>query len=275
MPVRSLVTPLLAFVVLLLAVLLPDRTARADDPILLRILSYNINHGEGFDSRIDLNRITEVIRSAEPDLIALQEVDQGVARSGRIDQARLLAGRLEMEHAFGGNLELFGGAFGNAILSRFPIIAHENHRLPPHSEGEPRGVLEATVRLPDDGPALRILSTQLDHRRDDRDRLAAADALNAIASSGPPALLAADLNAGPGSPTHRRLGLRWARLGAESSPTVPAQEPTAAFDHILVTPAERWRVVEVRVLEATEASDHRPVLAVLRYLPEDDESPDP
>ena len=52
----------------------------------LRVLSYNIHHGEGLDGRIDLERIASVIRASEADLVALQEVDQSTERSGGVDQ---------------------------------------------------------------------------------------------------------------------------------------------------------------------------------------------
>ncbi|MEW4566561.1 endonuclease/exonuclease/phosphatase family protein [Tautonia sp. JC769] len=244
-------------------------SVQAEEPIRLRVLSYNMNHGEGIDARIDLNRITAAIEAAQPDLIALQEVDRGMARTGRIDQARLLAGRLGMEHAFGENFAFLGGSFGNAVLSRRPITDHENHPLPAPSGGEPRGALSATVSLSDGGPAIRIISTQFDHRQDDRNRLASADWLATLAESPDalPTILAGDLNASPASPTVQTLGSRWTPASLRPLPTVPADAPRAAFDHLFVAPADRWSIVEVRALDAPEASDHRPLLLVLDWLP--------
>ena len=59
----------------------------------MRILTYNIHHGEGLDGRIDLPRIAAVIAAQRPDLVALQEVDRNARRSGGVDQAAEL-GRL-------------------------------------------------------------------------------------------------------------------------------------------------------------------------------------
>ncbi|RUL89290.1 endonuclease/exonuclease/phosphatase family protein [Tautonia sociabilis] len=253
----------------ILALIFGLPTLRAQGPTQIRVLSFNINHGEGTDSRVDLTRITEAIREAEPDVVALQEVDRGMARTGRLDQARLLAGRLGLEHAFGGNLEIFGGEFGNAVLSRFPIAGAENHTLPSSGGGEPRGALEVTI-APERGPSFRLISTQLDHRQDDRDRLAAADRLVALADAegAPPAVLAGDLNAAPGSGPLDVLESRWTPTSQRPLPTVPADAPRAAVDQILVAPEGRWRVVEVSVVGEPSASDHRPVLAVLELLPE-------
>jgi endonuclease/exonuclease/phosphatase family metal-dependent hydrolase len=259
---------LATFAAVLIPLITSTPTAEAQEPFRLRVLSLNMNSGAGVDSRVDYNRITSAIRAAEPDVIALQEVDKGMVRTGSVDQARLLAGRLEMEHAFGGNFEFLGGSFGNAVLSRFPIAGQENHPLPSPAGGEPRGALEVTIH-PEGGPVFRLISTQFDHRGDDRNRLAAADRLAATADprGGPPTILSGDLNAPPGSASVNRLMTQWTPVGDGPLPTVPAPAPRAQFDHILVTPADRWRVVEVRVLDEPEASDHRPILAVLELLP--------
>ncbi len=55
--------------------------------------------------------------------------------------------------------------------------------------------------------------------------------------------------------------------GANSVLTFPSGEPMKWIDYVLVRPAERWEVVETRVIEERVASDHRPLLAVLRNLP--------
>ena len=58
----------------------------------LRLLTYNIHHGEGMDEVIDLDRIAELVRRTDADLVTLQEVDSVVDRTGRVDQAQVLAG---------------------------------------------------------------------------------------------------------------------------------------------------------------------------------------
>ena len=58
---------------------------------MVRVLTYNIHHGEGLDGRIDLPRQAAIMTSAAPDLVALQEVDRGTARAGGVDQLAELA----------------------------------------------------------------------------------------------------------------------------------------------------------------------------------------
>src|SRR5690606_78873 len=60
-------------------------------PLRLRVLSYNIHHGEGIDGKLDLERIAKVILAVKPDLVAVQEVDQNTERADKIDQPAELA----------------------------------------------------------------------------------------------------------------------------------------------------------------------------------------
>src|SRR5688572_17864158 len=98
--------PIVAF--LLLAAPLQ---ARADQtaPVTVRVLTYNIRHGEGMDRVYDLVRLADIMRATEPDLIALQEVDRGTERSGRTDQLEVLAGLLGMHGEFGRAIDFQGG----------------------------------------------------------------------------------------------------------------------------------------------------------------------
>ena len=105
--------------------ILPDRvrtrvlrfgTRTHPDPVDLRILTYNIHHGEGTDGLLDLERLAGVIGEARPDGVALQEVDAGTERAGGIDQAAAIAGHLGWEHAFAEAMPYQGGSYGEALL---------------------------------------------------------------------------------------------------------------------------------------------------------------
>lgn len=253
---------------ILFATLLGAR-ATAAEPIRLRVLSYNIHHAEGTDRKLDLERIAGVIRSVSPDLVALQEVDRGVKRSASVDQPAELARLTEMQVAFGQNIELQGGGYGNAILSRHPITRHQNHPLPNLEHGEQRGLIEAEIAIPGLDAPLLFLATHLDHRSDDRERLASAAAINELIANRPdqPAILAGDLNDGPDSATLHRFKLQWLRANDRPQPTIPVVKPTRQIDFVLVRPQVRWKTIEVRVLDEPVASDHLPIFAVLDLVP--------
>ena len=237
--------------------------------LTLRVLSYNIHHGEGVDGQLDLERIAKVIASVDPDLVALQEVDRNVRRTGQVDQPEKLARLTKMNVIFGDNIALQGGQYGNAILSRFPILEHHNGALPNFDDGEQRGVLEAGVQLPGSHPTLLFMATHLDHRREDKERVASARAINDRIEGHPGtvALLAGDLNDVPGSRTLVELGKYWSRANQAISPTTPVDEPNRQIDYILLRPADRWRVIQTRVLDEAVASDHRAIFAVLELQP--------
>lgn len=247
-------------------------SADRSSPLPLRVLTYNIHHGAGTDGRIDLPRIAATMRAAKPDLVALQEVDCVVQRSGLVDQASELARLTGMQMVFGGNLALGEGAYGNAVLSRLPIKEHRNHALPRFDEGEQRGVLEVVLEWPSGG-TIRVLATHLDHRHADRERVASAAEINRLARqhAGQPMLLAGDLNATPRSNTLRVLRKQW--RSSPPVPTVPVDRPTRQIDYVLVSPPARWRFRETRVLEESVASDHRALLAVLELAAEASQSP--
>lgn len=260
--------------VLFAAVLFPMRRAAGEDakPVRLRVLSYNIHHGEGTDRKLDLPRIAEVIKSVSPDVVALQEVDRNVQRSMQVDQPAELARLTGMHATFGRNIPLQGGEYGNAVLTRRPPKRQENHLLPRFDDGEQRGVLRVELDLAsDDGAkqALTFLATHLDHRRDGKERLASAQKINELASKSPaPAVLAGDLNDVIESATLGELQKAWTSANDKPLPTIPVTTPARQIDFILYRPADRWKVVEVRVLDEAVASDHRAIFAVLELRPE-------
>lgn len=89
----------------------------------MRLLTYNIHKGiGGRDRRYRLQRILDVIDTANADIVCLQEVDRNVRRSSFDDQPELLTKELGFEHfAFQINHKIKTGGYGNCTLSRFPI----------------------------------------------------------------------------------------------------------------------------------------------------------
>ena len=88
----------------------------------LRLVTWNIHKGIGTDREYRLDRVVQVLRDLDADLICLQEVDQGVQRSQHENQAERLAHELGYEHAaLGLNVCVGGGAYGNLTLSRHPL----------------------------------------------------------------------------------------------------------------------------------------------------------
>ena len=242
-------------------------TTEDDQNLRLRILSYNIHHAEGVDGKLDVPRIAQVILSVEPDLVALQEVDKNTTRTGKVNQDIELANITKMNSVFGSNITFQGGQYGNAILSKFPIIKNKNFLLPNVDSGEQRGLLRSQIQISNKENIL-FFSTHLDHRRSDTERLASAEAINQIISldNKSPAILAGDFNDVPESPTLKELGKLWLRTNKKILKTIPASKPSRQIDYIFVQPKERWKIIESQVLDEDIASDHRAIFSIIELI---------
>jgi endonuclease/exonuclease/phosphatase family metal-dependent hydrolase len=256
--------------------------ALAELPEEIRVVTYNIHHGEGADRKTDLKRIANLLLAVEPHVVALQEVDQGTRRAGGVDQPAELAKLTGMQVIFGRNIDFDGGGYGTAVLTKLPVKSHKKVKLksfyaPTSVNPEQRGV-QVLELGENDEPGILFLNTHLDYRPPDDERMASAKTINElVAKHGDrPAILAGDLNAIPESGPIEELRKQWQIVGteAEARPsaalpilTFPAEKPDKWIDFVLVRPAEKWEVVEVRVLDEGVASDHRPLLAVLRRKP--------
>src|SRR5262245_31825894 len=107
----------------------------------LRVMTYNIHHAAGMDTKLDVKRIGGVVNDATPELVALQEVDVGTSRSEKKDEPKELATFTAMHSAFGKAIDVGGGDYGNAVLSRWPILSQKVVQLPKTAAREQRVAL--------------------------------------------------------------------------------------------------------------------------------------
>ncbi|MFD7699302.1 endonuclease/exonuclease/phosphatase family protein [Streptomyces caelestis] len=241
----------------------------------LRVATYNIHAGAGEDRVFDLDRTAAALRGLRADVIGLQEVDvHWGARSDFVDEARALAGKLDMRVFFAPIYDLDPAGpdgerrrFGVAVLSRHPVRAAENHEITRLSTQTPDpvpapapGFAEVVVDVR--GAHVHVYTTHLDHRADPSVREAqVADMLAVLAADRGPKILVGDFNA---EATDPELAPLWERL-RDAAPggggTYPATDPVKRIDLVTVSPDVR--VTGARTV-ATEASDHRPVVADLR-----------
>lgn len=144
---------------------------------MIRILTYNIHGWLTADGRPNLDLLTEVIAATGADIIGLNEVYYPRVMAGDARPAlEALATRLGMHFVFGPCLRwpvqdhMPADAYGNALLSRWPIIANAAHHLTPKEEDqqqllaqkEQRGLLEGRILLPSN-ETLTVYVTHLDH----------------------------------------------------------------------------------------------------------------
>lgn len=234
----------------------------------LRVLAYNIKHGEGMDGAVDLERAAAVISALDPDVVALQEVDSAVERTNRLDQATVLAEVTGMHSAFGGFFDYQGGRYGMALLSRYPLQSVENHRLP--DGAEPRTALAVRIDPEEDGDEIIVVGIHLYATAEERS--AQADCLLEIFRDvTTPIILAGDFNSTPDSEVMAsfRLDSWFIPDKGEDHLTFPSDAPEREIDYILYRPAERFEIVRVDVIDEPLASDHRPVFMELRLADAD------
>ena len=238
---------------------LPPQVAASET---IRILSYNIKHGQGMDDQVQLERAARLINELEPDLVALQEIDNGVRRTDGVDQAGRLGRLTEMNSVFGDFMDYQGGQYGMALLSRFPFAETTNHRLPPGAE--PRSALAARILIGDSGLDIVLVGIHL--YRTAEERFAQAESVvETFKDETTPVILAGDFNSTPDSDVIGLLGEHWTIPDkGEDNLTFSSAEPRREIDLIMYRPRDRFEVLELTVIDEPLVSDHRPVMLVVR-----------
>src|SRR6266850_5317534 len=194
----------------------------------MRVMTYNIHVGVGMDKKLDLPRIAGVINAQHPDLVGLQEVDRGVARTQRIDEIAEIAKLTGMDYAFAFNLRYQGGQYGVAILSRFPIMATDHRLYQNTREAERRGFIRAEVSVR--GHLVNFVTTHLDYQYEDGRLFEARQLLSALKDLKSPLIVVGDFNdiaAGQAYQLMRnRFGDAWIESrAADEGFSYPADKP--------------------------------------------------
>ncbi len=251
------------FTVLFLTLLNANVFAQKADT--LTIVCYNIHHGNPPEKPdvIDLDAIANVIAAQKPDLVALQEVDVNINRSGKVDQAAYLAKKLNMYHYFAKAIDHDGGDYGVAVLSKFPILEANTLKFS-RIEGrkaEDRVLATVTVKL-NSGKTIKFSSTHLDHVRNEKLRLIqVAEIIKQAEKETLPFIVAGDFNAKPSSATIKLLDETFSRTCYDCGFTIPVVKPKETIDFITYKKNEKIEVIKHEVIQEHQASDHLPIAA--------------
>ena len=248
----------------------------------LRVMTYNIYGARATSpaNAADLDAIAEVIRRQNPDFVTLNEVDVFTDRTGKdVHQARDLAEKLGMEWHFSKAIDRDGGEYGDAVLSKYPILETRSYRLPCAAEqpGEDRAL--CVIRVQIDGKDLYVASTHLDHLSGDASRLVQAAEIRRIRDTELEGdlILCGDLNAIPSSNVIATMTSFLTNTGPIDQYTFPSDDPSRKIDYIMYAPIEHFGVQNCQVVSrgdqqvgGVDASDHRPVIADIRFQTEED-----
>ncbi|MBC7940254.1 MAG: endonuclease/exonuclease/phosphatase family protein [Chitinophagaceae bacterium] len=246
-----------------------------DHPFLLRLLTVNIHKGfSHFKRRFVLPELRAAVRSVDADLVFLQEV-QGESRTRAAvadgepaaqSHYEFLADTLWPQFAYGRNAVYPSGDHGNAVLSKYPIVAHHNHDVSIGAH-EARGLLHCTLRVPGVDSLIHAVCVHLGltevQRRHQMELLCR---LVNQAPAKAPMLVAGDFNDWRGL-GHRILngcaGLRevFVHAHGRAAKTFPARFPLLRLDRIYVRNTRAHRPLPLPGLPWSRLSDHAPLAA--------------
>jgi endonuclease/exonuclease/phosphatase family metal-dependent hydrolase len=241
----------------------------------VRILVLNMHAGKDAAGRSNLDGITSLIKQQKPDLVLLQEVDQGTNRSGKVDQAAELARASKYDGAFGASLFHYdGGQYGLATLARGLIgyratIPLSVRPLQTRAGGshEPRVALVTILNV--DKRTWRTVNTHLDPAEDGgrpQEVASLVDAIHSQQTAGTPLMVGGDFNSTPDNAVLQpirsaALHDAWVECGSGDGFTYPADKPAKRIDYLWLS--EGMTCESAQVLD-TRISDHRPLLVTLK-----------
>jgi endonuclease/exonuclease/phosphatase family metal-dependent hydrolase len=216
----------------------------------MRLMTYNIRNAKGMDNKADYDRTAGVLKNANADIIALQELDSATKRNGGEYALKILAEKTGLHFLFGAAIAYQDGKYGVGILSKKKPLKYYTIPLP--------GKEEERVLLVAEFKKYVIFCTHLSLTG--ADRLTSVAIINAQANNfTKPIYLLGDLNAEPTSNAIIALKEKWTLLSGEE-PTFPADVPKKCIDYIFVLNNKKVQATSKNVLNEPITSDHRPVL---------------
>ena len=241
----------------------PEASQRAPFPV--RVMSYNLHQGFDQDGNLAIQGLADVIKAEQPSIVALQEVSRGWVINGAFDMLPWLSRELEMPYFWAPAAD---SVWGNAILSKYPIVESSVHPMPNNSRlPMDRGYAVAVIAL-EDSTHLTVLATHL-HHAEDEGRLRAPQVTALLDAWGGEnrTVLMGDLNARPWDPEIVLLEEAGLVDAFVASPeydgpgyTFTARHPRKRVDYIWVSPDLRPTDFS---LSGGSASDHLAVAVTL------------
>lgn len=234
---------------------------QAADSNTIRVINYNLHDAVNTDGRVDPEALALIIEQSGADIVAVQEISRGWLIWGGMDMLEWLAQRLDMHYVWGPTAD---AQWGNAILTRLPIIEYTNNPLPPEDVLLLRGYLYAEIDV--NGQTLTVIDTHFSEKAGQDDiRAQQASVLVDVAGGRPATIVMGDLNSLPDSlALEVMLGGGFVDISRESglanTYTYPAFAADHQIDYIFISPDLRFSDFAIPL---TTASDHLPLSATI------------
>ncbi len=185
----------------------------------------------------DFEPMLEAIKEYDPDLLFLRQVDSATTRAEKVNRPQAIADALKMELFFKKNFDYQTGGFGNAVLSKFPIV-EKSAQLLRREEGnnaELRSLVMIKVEVaPNQG--LYFAGTELDPSNVNNRNLQVVDLLNATERLSDPIILVGNFNEQEKDNgqvlTYLKGSYTFACLGNGCPLNSPKANPTGIYDYI-------------------------------------------
>lgn len=235
---------------------------------IIKFMTFNIYHGETMKGDFNLDVIAKVINDANPDFVALQEVDFKTNRAKKYDLVTELGIRTKLCPLFARAMNFDSGEYGEGILSKHSIISSRNINLPYSKGNEPKNAVEIVSVLPS-GDTIAFVGTHLDYKEIETDRINQVKKINTVFLKNKyPTILAGDLNSLPESNPMKILEEKWGTAYDPKNPqfTYPSNKPDKTIDYIMHYPKKRWKVISREVIPDSVASDHCAYLVTMELL---------
>jgi len=221
----------------------------------VRVMTYNLH--QGFDVRgyLGMEALAKTIETGNADIVALQEVSRGWFIDGSVDMLTWLSQRLNMPYIYG---PVGDPLFGNAILSKYPVLEYKNELLPKGDVPLQRGFLWVKIDL-GNNEELFMIATHLHHVDEDNHvRKPQIEAIVDYWGNHDETVILGDMNAKPHYPEtqiYYNSGLldTFNEAGTGNGFTYSSDNPDKRIDYIWISPD---LAASDFVIPESTASDH-------------------
>lgn len=214
----------------------------------VRVMTYNLHNCVGSDGIKSYIRCGDLIREAQPDIVAIQEADSMTSRNCCYVLGEV-AKRAGYHAYFGKTIPYRGGSYGIGVLSKEEALSVKFHKLP--CRREPRGLLVVEFKK------YYLLATHLSLI--EADRLTSVEIIREVASKlDKPVFIAGDMNARPSSKPMMAFKDFCQVLNDENKFTISANNPRACIDYVMGTNGS-FKVLKDYVFYGTYTTDHIPL----------------
>ena len=228
--------------------------ASCNEPTHIRIMSYNVRNCTGLDNKTDYQRIANIIKAAECEAVAIQELDSMTTRYEGQDMLKNLADLTGMYPTFAPSIDYQGGKYGIGMLTKEKPLSHRRVALPCRSEPRSLQIVELENYY--------YCCTHLSLHAEDRET-SIGIIIDELSKLDKPVIIAGDFNAEPEEKSMQEMAKHFQIFEKNTPYTFPANEPNIEIDYIALY-SDKGATAEVNehtVIEAKVESDHRPLVA--------------